>query len=204
MNNTPERIAIFGGAFNPPTIGHTQVLTQVLEETSVDKIILSPDGHRLDKDYGISIKDKIEISNIFAQSLRQKGLNVEMDTHFLEGKNNGPTTTVAVDKYFREKYWDDIWHIFGSDVAQWMQNWEWNTNQYIEKKLQKIFLWRPGYQLNANEYGIENYEYLDSKFLEDISSTMVREMVKQKRQEVTDIIGAAQILNYIQQQNLYT
>ena len=204
MKNTLETIAVFGWALNPPTLGHTQILSQVLSETTVDKIILSPDWKRNDKDYGIEDKHKIKIAYLYAENLQNQWFNVEMDNHFLEWKNNEPTTTIAVDQYFREKYWNDIWHIFWSDVAPWMKNWEWNADQYIEKKLQKIFLWRPGYPLNADKHWIENYEYIDNKFIENISSTMVRDMIKNQRKEVAEIIWSNQILDYIQDNNLYT
>lgn len=199
-----EKIAIFWWAFNPPTIWHTWVITQVLEESDISKIILSPDGHRLDKDYGISIEDKIKISNIYAKSLREKWLNVEMDSYFLEWKNNGPTTTVAVDKYFREKYGPDIWHIFGSDTITSMSNWKGNKDKYIEKTLQKILFKRPGFPIEAEKYGIENYIAIESKFLEDISSTMIRNMVLEWKLAVADIIASTDILRYIQENDLYT
>lgn len=204
MNNKPELIAIWGWAFNPPTIAHTNMFFQVLNETDIDKIILCPDGKRSDKDYGIPMSDKIEISRLYCESLKQQWLNIEMDSYFLEWKNNGPTTTIAVDKYFREKYWNDIWHIFWADVIPTMHSWEWNTDNYIEKKLKKVLLRRPGYPIEAEKYGIENYQILDTKFLKDISSTMVRNMILQGREEVSEIIGATQILDYIQQNNLYT
>ena len=201
MNN---KIAIFWWAFNPPTIWHTWVITQVLQETNIDKIILSPDGHRLDKNYGISIEDKIKIAHIYADTLQEKWLNVEMDSYFLEGKNNGPTTTVAVDKYFREKYGPDIWHIFWSDTISSMKDWEGNTDKYIETTLQKVLLKRPGFPIDPNKHGIENYIEIDSKFIQDISSTMVRNMISEWKMKVAEIIASTDILRYIQEQNLYT
>ncbi|MDC0506048.1 hypothetical protein OAN96_00460 [Candidatus Gracilibacteria bacterium] len=203
MKNLSPKIAIFGGAFDPPTTGHTYVLSQVLNKTDVDKIILSPDGYRNDKQYRISMQHKADIAKLYIQELETLGLNVTLDTHFLEGKNNGPTTTMAVDQYFRDKYGNSIWHIFGSDVASEMSSWSGNTNQYLEKQLQKIFLARPGYPIEANKYGLENYEYLDTQFLENISSTIVRNMIKNKKNEVVDIIGSDEILTYIQDNNLY-
>jgi len=127
-----------------------------------------------------------------------------MDSHFLEWKNNGPTTTVDVDKYFREKYGPDIWHIFGSDTVPTMSRWQGNNNKYIETVLQKILFKRPWFPIEADKYGIENYIAIESKFLEDISSTMVREMILKGKIAVADIIASGELLKYIQENNLYT
>ena len=127
-----------------------------------------------------------------------------MDSHFLEWKNNGPTTTVAVDKYFRSKYGDDIWHIFWSDTVSTMSDWVGNENKYIEKILKKILFKRPWFPIQADKYEIENYIAIESKFLEDISSTMVRDMILKGKIAVADIIASWEILQYIRENSLYT
>ena len=53
-----KKTAIYGWAFNPPTLWHKYVIKEVLEQSStIEKIILVPDGMREDKKYGISMED---------------------------------------------------------------------------------------------------------------------------------------------------
>jgi hypothetical protein len=61
------------------------VIKEVLEQSStIEKIILVPDGMREDKKYGISMEDKLALAKHFHQDLVNEGFNVSLDTHFLE------------------------------------------------------------------------------------------------------------------------
>jgi hypothetical protein len=50
----------------------------------VDKIILVPDGLRHDKEYGISIKHRKALAELFYIYLSKEGYKVDLDTYFLE------------------------------------------------------------------------------------------------------------------------
>jgi len=193
-----NNIAIYGGAFNPPTLWHEKVISWILTSTQVEKIIFSPDGYRLDKNYWISQEKRKEIIYIFLDELLKKWLDVEIDPHFLDGKNWDFTSTVEVDKYFQEKLGLSAYHIFGSDVVEWMKNWSWNKDQFIEKKLNKLFVSRPWYVVNFDE--LENYILADVPDLIEISSTVVREMLSIK-QDVSSII-TPEVSQYIQSENI--
>jgi nicotinate-nucleotide adenylyltransferase len=193
-----NKVAIYGGAFNPPTLWHEKVISGILTSTQVEKIILSPDGYRLDKNYGISQEKRKEIIDIFIESLLIKWFNVEIDSHFLEGKNWDFTNTIEVDKYFKKKLGFSPYHIFWSDVIKSMKNWSWNDEQFIEKELKKLFISRPWYELCLEN--IDNYILADLPDLIEISSTIVREMLS-VRQDVSAII-TAEISKYIQNNNI--
>ena len=47
---SPIRIAVFGGSFNPPTMGHAMVVQWLLWSGKVDRVMLVPsDGHPFGK-----------------------------------------------------------------------------------------------------------------------------------------------------------
>jgi nicotinic acid mononucleotide adenylyltransferase len=79
-----------------------------------------------------------------------------------------------------------------------MKDWSGNKDQYIEKKLKKIFVSRPGYDLKLDD--IENYILADLPDLIEISSTIVREMLS-VRQDVSQIVTQG-VSQYIQNQNI--
>jgi nicotinate-nucleotide adenylyltransferase len=193
-----NKIAVYGGAFNPPTLWHEKVISGLLTSKQVEKIILSPDGYRLDKNYGISQEKRKKIIDIFIESLLKKWLNVEIDTHFLEGKNWDFTSTIEVDKYFKEKLWFSPYHIFWSDVIKNMKNWSGNNDEFIEKKLNKLFISRPWYELTLEN--IDNYLLADLPDLIEISSTVVRNMLSVKKN--VNAIITAEISEYIQNNNI--
>lgn len=80
-----------------------------------------------------------------------------------------------------------------------MPNWTGNTDKYLEKKLKKIFILRKWF-LIPDEIDMENYEILDLDILE-ISSTLVREMLKNKLQ-VRHILSPW-VYDYIMKKELY-
>ncbi|NVP17836.1 hypothetical protein HUU51_03920 [Candidatus Gracilibacteria bacterium] len=192
-----KNIAIYGGAFNPPTIGHFQVIKGVLEKGIVEKIIFSPDGTRKDKDYKIQNIDREKIIEIFFAELKQRGLNVDFEDYFL--KNPGNTTTIEVENYFKDKLGFSPYHIFGIDTISSMPNRVGNTEKYIENKLKKIFINRKGFAI-PKKLDMENYQIFDLNILE-ISSTTVREMIKNKMK--VDHILTPKVRDYIEENGLY-
>lgn len=131
-----ETIAIYWGAFNPPTVWHQKVITQLLTKWYVDKIIFSPDGQRTDKNYGISSQDRNEILHTFASEISQQWYNIEFEDHFLH--DTSFTTTMQVEAYFREKLWFSPQHIFGIDTITSLPNWTGNVDKYLEKNSKKF------------------------------------------------------------------
>ena len=64
-----EKVAIYGWAFNPPTLWHQTVMTKMLSQKKVDKIIFTPDWDRLDKDYWVSKNLRIKMLENFYESI---------------------------------------------------------------------------------------------------------------------------------------
>ena len=194
-----KKIAIYGWAFNPPTLWHKYVIKEILEKSStIGKIILVPDGMREDKKYGISMEDKLVLAKHFHQDLVNEGLNVSLDTHFLEWKNGGNTNTVEVDKHFTKKYWSSLPHIFWSDVIDEIKGWVWNENSYIEETLKKIIIHRKWYDFDKQK--VKNYEFIPGQPL-SISSTMVREGIKITKK--VEHLLIPEVAEYIERRKLY-
>lgn len=171
-----KNIAIYWGAFNPPTIWHFEVIKWVLTNKIVEKIIFAPDWQRVDKDYRIQREKREKILQIFFEELREKWLNVEFEDYFL--KSDWNTTTMEVEEYFSLKLWFSPFHIFWIDTISSMPNWVWNRDKYLENELKKIFINRKWFQI-PGKIDMQNYQIYDLSILE-VSSTIVREMIKNK------------------------
>lgn len=180
-----EKVAIYGWAFNPPTLWHQTVMTKMLSQKKVDKIIFTPDWDRLDKDYWVSKNLRIKMLENFYESILNQWFNVDFEDHFLKQKAQ-KTTTMDVERYFIEKLGLQPHHIFWIDVIESMPNWSWNINHYLENDLKKIFLNRKWFILPKN-IAMKNYIVLDLDILE-VSSTMARQAIKTK-QSVDSILS---------------
>lgn len=201
MTTTAENIAIYWGAFNPPTLAHAQVIQEVLQQTSVDHIILNPSGEREDKTFGISPEKRKGIMEIFCKVLRDSGKNISLETHFLEERHTGLTTTTAEEKYFRELLWVSPSFIYGTDVAPNMSWWSNNEGRFIQERLKKIFIKRPWFEFDFEANGFREYILLDIPHMLDISSTVAREMI-QNKQSVEGILFP-EIAKEMQDEHLY-
>lgn len=178
-----EKIAIYWGAFNPPTIWHKELIVQTLMSWQVDRIIFAPDWRRKDKDFGISDNERIEMIERFADELSKLRLNIDFHDYFLKREWN--TSTLEVDKYYKEKLWESPYHIFGIDTISNISHRIWNEDGYIEKVLKKIFIQRRWFEVPKN-FNMQNYIIL-SLNIPEVSSTIVREMIKNK-QKVAHIL----------------
>ena len=176
-----KNIAIYWGAFNPPTLAHAQVVSEVLKRQAASHIILSPSGEREDKNFWIPHKNRRELIQIFLEMLQNQGQSVSLDTHFFDGKNGGQTTTAAEEAYFREKLWVSPAFIFGTDVAPNMHWWSNNPHRFIQERLKKIFIRRPGFEFDFQANGFREYTLLDIPDMLDISSSLAREIIRNKR-----------------------
>lgn len=199
--NTAENIAIYWGAFNPPTLAHLQIAQQILKTENVTQLIISPSWEREDKDFWIENNKRKMLIEKYIEILRSSWLNVSLDTFFLEWKNQWFTTTAWEEEYFREKLWTSPYFVFGTDVAPDMPEWSWNEDKFIETKLKKIFISRPGYEFDFQRNWFDNYILLDIPDMLDISSSLAREMIRNK-QSVKWILHP-KIIWKIEKENLY-
>lgn len=193
-----ENIAIYGWAFNPPTIWHESVIEKVLVSYKVHKLIFAPDWERLDKNYWIEREHRIKMLEVFFHSLKAKWLRVEFDDYFLV-TNKEKTNTMSVEEYFIQKLWIQPFHIFWIDVAQSMSTWDWNKDCYIEHKLKKIFLTRKWYEV-PKDLNMSNYEIINLDTPE-VSSTLARSVVN-NRDHIKRIVPQA-VYDYIHANDLY-
>lgn len=158
MNNIENRIAVYWGSFNPPTNWHKFVIESILNKTKIEKIIFNPDWPRLDKDYKIEHFHRGNMIEMFVGYLQKSWLDVEVDKYFFNWNNGRDTTIMQVKDYYREILWFEPSFVFGTDVINAMPNWKDNTNQYIEKKLSKIFIKRPWSEYDLTWF--DNYQII--------------------------------------------
>ena len=74
------KIGIFGGSFDPFTIGHANVVKKAFQQLKLDKIIIVPttvNYYRPDKRYLFTFDEKVRIIQNFTCGIRE---NVEIDT----------------------------------------------------------------------------------------------------------------------------
>ena len=173
-------IYIFGAAFDPPHSGHSAIIRALLHYKNPEKIIIIPSGKRNDKSYNVSDEHRKKMCDIFISEIGDP--RVIVDYYFLDTFTD-EMITQDVDIYAREKYGEDIIHVFGTDTIASMPDWD--EEQYAAKVIRKLFVPR-GNETDSlgmtkekiQELGnIENYELFTDSHIPDISSTEIRKII---------------------------
>lgn len=191
------KIAIFGGAFNPPTIGHQQIVNRISEE--FDEVWIMPcNKHRYKKDL-VSNKLRLEMLN----SLKFEKDNVIISDFEIRNDLNGRLyeTMVLLKSIFK----DCEFHIiFGSDNLNNIETFfefqkliDENNFSIIPRKGEDIDF------VNFNYYfsnGNKNQIIYTNGGISDISSSFVRENIENT---IINVFVDASVVDIIKCNNLY-
>lgn len=143
-------IYIFGAAFDPPHSGHFAIIKALLHYQNPEKIIIIPSGKRNDKSYNVSDEDRKAMCDIFVEEIGDA--RVVVDYYFLDTFTDEMITR-DVDMYAREKYGQDIIHVFGTDTIASMSDWD--IEKYAATKIRKLFVPRGSdYHEDCNDKAI--------------------------------------------------
>ena len=137
-------IYIFGAAFDPPHSGHSAIIRALLHYKNPEKIIIIPSGKRNDKSYNVSDEYRKKMCDIFIEEISDS--RVIVDYYFLDTFTD-EMITCDVDIYAREKYGEDIVHVFGTDTIASMSSWD--EEQYAAKVIRKLFVPRSSNSLSS-------------------------------------------------------
>lgn len=134
-------IALFGGAFDPPHLGHTAIIINLLKRSEFDKIVIIPTGPRKDKNYHIPDILRKEMIQLWKETLstsETEASRVVLDFDVFDGKVG--EGTYEHEAYFQKKYTArEIFHVFGSDTISTMNEWEPHGDIVAQELLKIIF-----------------------------------------------------------------
>lgn len=195
-------IVVFGGSFNPPHNSHFSIAQQVLNEyEQVEKVLFVP----VNKKYG---KDGLEENTHRYQMLQRV---IEKNSQFMlsniDMMEDHSLYTIEVLSRIQKQFPDkEIWFLIGSDNLREISTWkkpEELVSQYkilvrerdgdvVEEIIKNNEL------LSQHE---ENINILKEERGNTISSTYVREMLKQEKS--IRYLVPDEVCNYINQNHLY-
>lgn len=182
------KIAIFGGSFDPPHIGHMMAVYYVLATTDVQKVWIVPSyRHPFGKEltpYNMRVEMCRLASSIFGDRVEVKRFEEEL------ADNSHPVYTIDLLKYLNDRYRDDrFYFVIGSDILLEMDKWK--DFDKIENYARLIILRRRGVEPS------EDYKAV----LPEVSSSMIRENIK-KSIPVAGLLPL-EVYRYIEKNNLY-
>lgn len=177
------RIAIFGGSFNPPHLGHREVVKNVLDQIHPDRFMIIPDN--------IPPHKELESGSPDAHTRLQMCLNnfsdmQDIQISEMEIVREGRSYTAETVDHLRVDYpEDELLFVMGTDMLMSFE--EWYRFEYLLEQLTLVVLARnDGDAGNINKHA----EYLNKKYSAKIqfvdcpalpmSSTQIRAALKNR------------------------
>lgn len=191
------KIAILGGSFDPPHLGHLILADTVLKELNYDKVIFIPS--KIPPHKNISG----EVSN--EDRLNMVKLSIEEDERFLfddyELKSEGISYSIKTLNHIYKSYNIDgkIALIIGGDLIKDFHKWK---EPEKLSSLANIVAVNRGYNRNLYKENIEKYniKIIIAPRI-DISSTLIRERIKKNK--AFKYFLKDKVYNYIISNKLY-
>ena len=118
------KIGVYGGAFNPPHLGHITAARAVFELLKLDKLLMIPTGHPPHKTLppGSPKPDqRLELCRLAAE---QTGLGDRIEVSDIELRREGNSYTSDTLARLKERYpEDELWLLMGTDMFLTIQAW---------------------------------------------------------------------------------
>ena len=158
-----EKIALFGGSFDPPHFGHLQIVQNSLKELDIDKWIVVPTYLNPFKErFFLPPKERFEK----LKELLREYIKVEVSN--FEIKKKRPIPTIETLKYLEKKY-SPKYIIVGADNLENIEKWK--NFKELNSKVIWVVATRKGYPLKTEK--LNRFKILEINA--DISSTQIRE-----------------------------
>lgn len=197
------KIAMFGGSFNPPHIGHLQLAQAFINALSLDRLLLVPvftPPHKEGKNMASTVH-RLNMCRMFEK------YNSKIMVSDIEITRGGSSYTVDTLRTLKTQYPDsDFYLIIGADMFMTLQSWK-NPEEICG--LAKICTVSRNNddipQLEAHSKFLKRFG-CDSVILTDavmtVSSTQIRDNIKSQK-SITDLV-IPEVGEYILQNGLYT
>lgn len=192
------RIAIFGGRFDPPHLGHQLIVQQVLDFTEVDLVWLAPCYQHTFNKKMTTVEHRVAMTKMLLNT-KIWYCGEEIDNH-LSGE------TIELMELLREKYPQHHFSfIIGSDNLKTFK--KWGRWEELLRTTRFLVFPRPEFDYNLKKYGLDNpkhqLESIRHRLLvtTSISSTNIRERIKNGL-SITHFVPE-EVERYIKKHHLY-
>ena len=199
------RLGIFGGTFDPPHLGHTQLALFTLSEKNLDKIIFVPAFHAPypDKSASTSFDHRFSMTELAVQNYPQ------FEISGVEGERGGNSFTIDTIRHFKKEYSlssGEIFLIVGADSFKRFD--EWKDPKALLMECSVCVLKRIGAEIDftKDSFGefdqddIARVELLDNELIETSSSDL-RERISSEA-DLTKYLDD-KVIGYIRRNRLY-
>ena len=190
------RIALLGGAFDPPHHGHALCVNKLLESKLIDEVWITPSGERVDKRYCVEPHHRRKMATLFVESLndpRIKFFPIQID-ELLPG-----SYTIDLIRYLNKEYVQhEFFVIIGTELVRDIPRWK--EAEALLKEASFLVITRPS-EVAPKLMGRMTILPDPEQRLSSLSSTAIRERLR--RGELDANALAPDVAEYIRAHGLY-
>ena len=162
VNQSKPIVAIFGGSFDPPHIGHQHIVESAIKNLEIDHLLVVPAYLNPFKSFSLaSASQRLAWCHTLFDDFEKV---IVSDYEINEGKS---TTTEQTVKHFNRVY-DVKYLIIGSDNLSTLT--KWHHFSWLNETITWVIITREGYPLNVDS--LRNWEILNVDA--PMSSTQIR------------------------------
>ncbi|WP_276877286.1 nicotinate (nicotinamide) nucleotide adenylyltransferase [Anaerococcus hydrogenalis] len=195
------KIGLFGGTFDPIHIGHLIIMENVINAMNLDKIYILPNSNPPHKLQNKKTDIKIRLKMV-REAIKD---NHKIEINDYDYRNNSIHYTYQTIDYFKKTYPDDeFYFIIGEDSFLDIKKWK-NYKQILKENL---IVFKRYSEINSSLLSeineIKKYNkniYLIDNMALDISSTLIRSLVKDKKS--IKYLVDDKVIEIISKENLY-
>jgi nicotinate-nucleotide adenylyltransferase len=201
--DTPKKIGILGGTFDPPHLGHLKLAMHFAKLLHLDTLLLIPSGEPWQKSSGITPAEiRLELTEAACADLARALLYLKVPTQIgvdrIEIDRAGPSYAIDTAKALRERFGPQVnltW-LMGADSFINLPSWRsWDQllglvnfavvsrpnhelSTQISPEIKALLEKHQCIDANALEKSLFGRIYLDNSLAVDLSSTKLRNQLK--------------------------
>lgn len=176
----PRRIGVFGGAFNPPHVGHLVLAEEAASDLGLERVLLVPTGRPAHKTLTDDPGGEARLRMVDAGVGTSRLLDVEPFEVEAASRDGVPSYMhITLEAVQRRETDAELVLVLGTDAASKLAQWE--APERVLELASIAVASRPGSDVAAAERGLreagaEGWELVEMPQLE-VSSTEVRERI---------------------------
>lgn len=195
-----RRVALFGGAFDPPHNGHLIVLSCLLNSGLVDEVWVVPSGSRSDKQYAVTDEHRIQMLERMLKSEFPNEKRVVLKFDQLDGELKKPGSIQLFEHFQSTNPGAHFSIAIGAELLGELPSWIESDRLYAEVPF--LVIERPDAMIPVRQPQFTTFLPNPYKVFAGISSTALRQLLR----EDAATAGAMPepVRSYIRTQQLYS
>ena len=153
-----KEVAVYGGAFDPPHVGHEAVIKALIEDKPFREVWITPSGVRDDKVYSVDtstryllIKDFFNHIKPFSKNIKFCHIEINPNSNNINfqkfSKISGTYELMEALSLIYENY--KFYFVIGSDLLADLP--KWNNADKLKKYVHFLVLKREGFEIDVPE-----------------------------------------------------